>query len=266
MSSNPVDLQCDEPWLGETDLWLLAQGRHLRPWEKLGAHPCRRAGLTGTAFAVWAPNALQVSVVGDFNQWQWVQHAMRCHPHSGMWEVFVPGVSEGALYKFAVLGCNGVRILKSDPYALRTEHGAGRACMVTKLPEPVDRASSPKARHSGLNTPLAIYEVHLGSWRRPDGQLPDWDYLAQTLLPYVADLGFTHIELLPVNEHPFYGSWGYQPTGLYAPSARYGPPETFRRFIASAHGAGLQVFLDWVPAHFPSDAHALAHFDGSAQF
>jgi len=266
MSSNPVDLQCDEPWLGETDLWLLAQGRHLRPWEKLGAHPCRRGGLTGTAFAVWAPNALQVSVVGDFNQWQWVQHAMRCHPHSGMWEVFVPGVSEGALYKFAVLGCNGVRILKSDPYALRTEHGAGRACMVTKLPEPVDRASSPKARHSGLNTPLAIYEVHLGSWRRPDGQLPDWDYLAQTLLPYVADLGFTHIELLPVNEHPFYGSWGYQPTGLYAPSARYGPPETFRRFIASAHGAGLQVFLDWVPAHFPSDAHALAHFDGSAQF
>lgn len=266
MSSNTVDLQCGEPWIGETDLWLLAEGRHLRPWEKLGAHPCIHGGLNGTTFAVWAPNAVQVSVVGDFNHWQGEKHALHRHAASGMWEIFVPGVSEGALYKFAVLGSDGLLAFKSDPYALRTEQGAKGACIVTQLPKPKDRTSTRMARDTALNTPLAIYEVHLGSWRRPDGQLPDWNYLSQTLVPYVADLGFTHIELLPVNEHPFYGSWGYQPTGLYAPSARYGAPEAFRRFIASAHGAGLQVLLDWVPAHFPSDAHALAHFDGSAQF
>jgi len=266
MSSDSVDFPCGKPWLGETDLWLLAEGRHLRPWKKLGAHPCLHCGLKGTIFAVWAPNAIQVSVVGDFNHWLKGKHALQRRATSGMWEIFVPGVSEGALYQFAVLGSDGQLTLKSDPYALRTEQGAQGACIVTQLPEPVDRASFPMARDTALNAPLAIYEVHPGSWRRPDGQLPTWDYLGQTLVPYVADLGFTHIELLPVNEHPFYGSWGYQPTGLYAPSARYGPPETFRRFIASAHGAGLQVLLDWVPAHFPSDAHALAHFDGSAQF
>ncbi|MBK9572203.1 MAG: 1,4-alpha-glucan branching protein GlgB [Rhodoferax sp.] len=255
-----------EPWLGATDIWLLAEGRHLRPWEKLGAHPCVRNGVAGTAFAVWAPNARSISVVGDFNGWNGAQHVMHQQRDCGVWEAFAPGVGEGALYKFAVHGADGVQVLKTDPYALRTERGSGHACIVMKLPDPVVRPAGLRERANALDAPMAIYEVHVGSWRRPDGQLPDWDYLAHTLVPYVAGLGFTHIELLPVNEHPFYGSWGYQPTGLYAPTARYGTPEAFRSFIATAHDAGLQVLLDWVPAHFPSDIHALARFDGTPQF
>lgn len=251
-------------WLGEADVWLLAEGRHLRPWEKLGAHPCTQGGVAGTAFAVWAPNAQRVSVAGDFNHWDAQAHVMRRHAACGVWEVFVPGVAPGALYKFAVRGANGQEVLKADPYALRTEPGGGQACVVMALPAPVPPQQ--RARANALDAPMAIYEVHAGSWRRPGGRLPDWDYLARTLLPYVVDMGFTHLELMPVSEHPFYGSWGYQPTGLYAPSARYGPPETFRDFVAAAHAAGLQVLLDWVPAHFPADAHALARFDGTAQF
>ena len=267
MMQNPVvnPLQ-NEYWLGEADVWLLAEGRHLRPWEKLGAHPCTRDGVTGTAFAVWAPNAQQVAVVGDFNHWDAQQHVMRHRVECGAWELFVPGVTEGALYKFSVVGANGQCIHKTDPYALRIESGSGYACIVMKLPEPVKVESEWRARANALATPMTIYEVHVGSWRRPNGEMPDWDYLARTLVPYVLDMGFTHIELMPVNEHPFYGSWGYQPTGLYAPTARYGTPESFRDFVAAAHAAGLQVLRDWVPAHFPSDAHALARFDGTALF
>ncbi|MDO8449566.1 MAG: 1,4-alpha-glucan branching protein GlgB [Rhodoferax sp.] len=266
MSQSAETLHRNEPWLGETDVWLLAEGRHLRPWEKLGAHPVSRDGVAGTVFAVWAPNAKRVSVVGDFNHWDAQQHVMRRHAACGAWEIFVPGVAEGALYKFAVLGADGLHVLKTDPYALRTERGSGHACMVMRLPDPVLRPPGQRARANALNGPMAIFEVHVGSWRRPDGHLPDWDYLARTLVPYVVDMGFTHIELMPVNEHPFYGSWGYQPTGLYAPTARYGTPEAFRHFVATAHDAGLQVLLDWVPAHFPADAHALARFDGTPQF
>ena len=262
-SANPPDSQ---PWLGETDVWLLAQGRHLRPWEKLGAHPCSCGALAGTAFAVWAPNAQQVSVVGDFNHWDADRHLMQRHAECGAWEIFVPGVTAGALYKFSVVGPDGLRVLKTDPYALRTERGSGHACVVMKLPEPVLLPPGQRARANRLNGPMSIYEVHVGSWRRPDGQWPDWADLARTLLPYVVDLGFTHIELMPVNEHPFYGSWGYQPTGLYAPTARYGTPDAFRDFVAAAHAVGLQVLLDWVPAHFPADVHALARFDGTAQY
>ena len=253
-------------WLGETDVWLLAQGRHLRPWEKLGAHPCCRAGVAGTAFAVWAPNARQVAVVGDFNHWDARQHPMHLRAECGAWEIFVPGVGEGALYKFSVLAGEGAPVLKTDPYALRTERGSGHACVVMQLPEPVTMPPCRRGAANGLGAPMAIYEVHVGSWQRPDGQLPDWAYLGHTLVPYVVEMGFTHLELMPVNEHPFYGSWGYQPTGLYAPSARYGTPESFRDFVATAHAAGLQVLLDWVPAHFPADAHALARFDGTAQY
>jgi 1,4-alpha-glucan branching enzyme len=255
MSQDVNTYQLDAPWLGEKDVWLLAEGRHLRPWEKLGAHPVTRGGVAGTAFAVWAPNAKQVSVVGDFN-----------HPEYGAWELFVPGVAEGALYKFAVLGADGRLVLKIDPYALRTEHGGGHACMVMRLPEPVVRPAGQRAGANALSSPMCIFEVHVGSWRRPAGHWPDWDYLARTLVPYVVDMGFTHIELMPINEHPFYGSWGYQPTGLYAPTARYGAPAAFRDFVATAHAAGLQVLLDWVPAHFPADEHALARFDGTAQY
>jgi 1,4-alpha-glucan branching enzyme len=255
-----------EFWLGETDAWLLAEGRHLRPWEKLGAHPCTLGGVAGTAFAVWAPNAQQVSLLGDFNQWNAHQHPMHHRMACGAWEVFVPGVTVGALYKFAIQGTDGVRVEKIDPYALRTEPGAGHACIVMNLPEPVLLPPGQRASANALQGPMSIYEVHVGSWQRPRGQLPDWDELARTLVPYVAEMGFTHLELMPVSEHPFYGSWGYQPTGLYAPSSRYGSPESFRDFIAVAHAAGLQVLLDWVPAHFPADADALARFDGTALF
>ena len=259
-------LSSRKPWLGETDVWLLRQGQHLRPWEKLGAHPHLLDGVAGTWFAVWAPHARQVAVVGDFNHWNDQQHVMQRVPGAGIWELFVPGVAEGALYKFAVSGADGRHVFKTDPYALRTEQGGGHAAIVMALPGPVARAASQRGHANALTAPMAIYEVHVGSWRRPGGHLPDWDYLARTLVPYVADLGFTHLELMPVNEHPFYGSWGYQPTGLYAPSARYGTPQAFRNFIAAAHAAGLGVLLDWVPAHFPGDSHALSRFDGTAQY
>ena len=265
MKQNPANPVLNEFWLGEEDVWLLAEGRHLRPWEKLGAHPCSQSGVAGTAFAVWAPNAQQVAVVGDFNHWDARQHVMRHRGECGAWELFVAGVTEDALYKFAVQGPDGQTVLKTDPYALRIEAGSGYACVVTPSPAPVP-APTQRRHANALQAAMTIYEVHVGSWRRPDGALPDWDFLTRTLVPYVQQMGFTHIELMPVNEHPFYGSWGYQPTGLYAPTARYGTPDAFRAFIAAAHAAGLLVLLDWVPAHFPADAHALARFDGTALF
>ncbi len=254
------------PWLGDTDVWLLNEGRHLRPWEKLGAHLCTLAGVAGVAFAVWAPNARQVSLAGDFNLWNSRCHPMRLRAECGVWEIFVPGLAAGALYKFDVLGADGQRVLKSDPYAFSSELPPGHASRVVPLPEPVADRAEVRSQANALGSPVSIYEVHVGSWRRPGGSLPDWHFLAQHLVPYVADMGFTHLELLPVSEHPFYASWGYQPTGLYAPTARYGDPAAFRAFVAAVHAAGLQLILDWVPAHFPSDAHALARFDGTALY
>ena len=253
-------------WLGAQDLWLLAEGRHLRPWTKLGAHPWVVADQCGTAFAVWAPNARQVAVVGDFNHWNPQHHPMHHRGDAGLWELFVPQVQEGALYQFAVTGVDGHCVFKTDPYALRTESGGGRACVVTDLPAAVLRPPGARERANALNAPMSIYEVHVGSWRHANGAWLQWDELADRLLPYVVDLGFTHLELMPINEHPFYGSWGYQPTHMIAPSARYGEPAALRRFVARAHALGLQVLLDWVPAHFPSDAHALARFDGTALY
>ena len=255
------------PWLGELDAWLLREGKHLRPWQKLGAHPTRIDDVEGCAFAVWAPNAQRVSVVGDFNQWDGLRHPMHWRGECGVWEIFLPGVRPGALYKFEIVDAHGHRTQKTDPYALRSEGPPGNAAQVCDWPLAADAMAATAGRaDSPLSTPMAIYEVHAGSWRRPHGQIPDWDFLAAELVPYVADLGFTHIELLPITEHPFYGSWGYQPTGLYAPTARYGSPQALRRFIAAAHGAGLKLILDWVPGHFPSDAHALARFDGTALY
>jgi 1,4-alpha-glucan branching enzyme len=210
-----------------------------------------------------------VSVVGDFNGWDGRLHPMRWRVECGVWEIFLPGVRTGALYKFEVLDAAGQCTLKADPYARRSEGPPGNAAWVCDSPvaaQPVDTAEPEGTHHESIAAPMAIYEVHVGSWRRPDGQMPDWDYLADTLVPYVVDMGFTHIELLPISEHPFYGSWGYQPTGLYAPTARYGTPEALRRFIGAVHAAGLKVILDWVPGHFPSDAHALARFDGTALY
>jgi 1,4-alpha-glucan branching enzyme len=253
-------------WLGDTDAWLLNEGRHLRPWEKLGAHPCTLDGVAGVAFAVWAPNAREVALAGDFNHWNGSHHPMYLRRECGVWEIFVPGLGTGALYKFDVLGADGQRMLKSDPYALSSELPPGHASRVMPLPEPVTGRADVRQQANALGSPICIYEVHAGSWRRPGGALPTWDFLAQHLVPYVADMGFTHIELLPVSEHPFYASWGYQPTGLFAPTARYGSPESFRAFVAAAHAAGLQLILDWVPGHFPSDTHALARFDGTALY
>jgi 1,4-alpha-glucan branching enzyme len=253
-------------WLGDTDVWLLGEGRHLRPWEKLGAHPCKIDGVDGVAFAVWAPNARQVGLAGDFNLWNSRCHPMRLRLECGVWEIFIPELASGALYKFDVLGADGHRQLKSDPYAFSAELHPGHASRVLALPEPVTARASARQQGNALTAPMSIYEVHAGSWQRPGGAIPDWGYLAQHLVPYAADMGFTHIELLPVHEHPFYASWGYQPTGLYAPTARYGTPEAFKAFVAAVHDAGLQLILDWVPGHFPNDAHGLARFDGTALY
>ena len=251
-------------WLGETDVWLLAEGKHLRPWQKLGAHATTLDGQAGTAFAVWAPHARLVALVGDFNQWR--AQPMRLRPECGVWELFVPGAAVGDWYKFEVQGSDGRHVFKTDPYARETELPPGNAARVCEpLRAPADRGG---AAHERPDLPMAIYEVHAGSWRRPDGPhtVPTWDDLTTHLVPYAVDMGFTHIELMPVSEHPFYASWGYQPTGLYAPTARHGSPESFRRFVQTAHAAGLKVILDWVPAHFPTDEHALARFDGTALY
>jgi 1,4-alpha-glucan branching enzyme len=250
-------------WIGQTDAWLLAEGRHLRPWQKLGAHPTTLGGQAGVAFAVWAPAARWVGLSGDFNGWQ--PQAMRHRPECGVWELFVPGAGVGAWYKFQVEGADGRTVMKTDPYARETELPPGNAARVC---EALQAAPPPTTSHQRPAAPMAIYEVHAGSWKRPGGWdvMPTWDDLAQHLVPYAAGMGFTHLELLPVSEHPFYASWGYQPTGLYAPTARYGRPDGFRRFVDAAHAAGLKIILDWVPAHFPTDEHALARFDGTALY
>ncbi|MBA4254420.1 MAG: 1,4-alpha-glucan branching enzyme [Polaromonas sp.] len=269
-SALPPELQ---HWLGDLDVWLLGEGRHRRPWHKLGAHPQAVDGTPGTVFAVWAPNARGVSVLGDFNAWSEAAHPLQRQHPSGVWLGWVPHVGPGHLYKFAVHGADGQRVHKADPLARDTEGPPGHASRVApglSAPRRPEAHGNPPVRPHGArgDRPMAVYEVHVGSWRRPGGPhtLPHWDDLARDLVPYVADMGFTHLELLPISEHPFYGSWGYQPTGLYAPSARYGSPQAFARFVEAVHRADLQLLLDWVPAHFPTDAHALARFDGTALY
>jgi 1,4-alpha-glucan branching enzyme len=254
------------PVLGEMDAWLLAEGSHLRPFEVLGAHPRAHEGSEGTAFAVWAPNASRVSVVGDFNGWDGRRHPMRLRRECGVWELFVPGVAVGTHYKFELLDNAGRLLpLKADPYARRSELRPATASVVAPLPPRVP-SSPARQRANALDAPMSIYEVHLGSWRRKPEEghrWLNWDELADTLVPYAAEMGFTHLELLPVSEHPFDGSWGYQTLGLYAATARFGDPAGVRRLVERAHTAGLGVLLDWVPAHFPTDAHGLANFDGT---
>ncbi|RCW72576.1 1,4-alpha-glucan branching protein GlgB [Pseudorhodoferax soli] len=255
--------------VSETDLWLLAEGTHLRPYEVLGAHAFTHAGVAGTRFAVWAPNARRVSVVGDFNRWDGSAHPMRARPSAGLWEAFVPGVGPGALYKYALEDPNGQLLpLKADPYGLAAQLRPETASQVATLPALVP-ASAARQAANAVDAPVSIYEVHLASWRRKPEQgnrWLDWEELAAELIPYAVDMGFTHLELLPVSEHPFDGSWGYQPIGLYAPTSRFGDAAGFTRFVAKAHAQGLGVLLDWVPAHFPSDAHGLARFDGTALY
>jgi 1,4-alpha-glucan branching enzyme len=255
------------PVLSDVDLHLLGEGTHLQLYDKLGAHPLTLEEVTGVAFAVFAPDARRVSVVGDFNLWDGRRHAMRVRGN-GFWEIFVPGVLPGAKYKYEIVDRTGRLLpLKSDPVAFAAEMRPASASIVVDLdalgrPEP----ASPGA--NALSAPMSIYEVHLGSWRRheQDGSWLTYRELAEQLPAYARDMGFTHVEFLPITEHPFDGSWGYQPTGLYAPTSRFGSPADFMALIDGCHRAGLAVLLDWVPGHFPDDPHGLAQFNGGALY
>ncbi len=261
------------PTLGELDLHLIGEGRHEHIYEKLGAHVREHEGVRGTAFAVWAPAARAISVVGDFNSWDGRLHAMRSLGSSGIWELFVPGVEPGARYKFELLTANRQLSLKADPYAFATEIPPLTASVVFT---PEHSWSAPdaqwlraRAEQKPLERPMSIYEVHLGSWRLnslEDNRTLSYTELADQLAAYVNDMGFTHIELLPVMAHPFSGSWGYQVSGYFAPTPRYGSPDDFRQFVDRLHSHDIGVLLDWVPAHFPRDEFALARFDGTALY
>jgi 1,4-alpha-glucan branching enzyme len=258
--------------LGDLDLYLFGAGRHWNLADVFGAQLRRFDGVDGVLFSVWAPNARRVSVVGDWNSWDGRRHPMRVRHDAGVWELFIPRLQAGARYKFEILGADGQVVQKADPLARQTEPPPATASVVAA---PVGHAWADGAwmaarGHAHLpDRPIAIYEVHAASWMRPDhdcGRIFDWDGLAERLIPYVAGLGFTHVELMPVMEHPFAGSWGYQPLSLFAPSARFGEPAGLARFVDRAHAAGIGVILDWVPAHFPADAHGLARFDGTALY
>ncbi len=268
--------EADDPYrfdkiLGEMDVYLIGEGSHRRLFERLGAHPRVIDGVAGVAFAVWAPNASRVSVVGDFNQWDGRRHPMRKRVEAGIWELFIPAIAKGTIYKFELLSADGRLLpLKADPFGFYHELPPATGSRVHGLPRyewgDGEWMESRKARQA-LDAPVSAYEVHLGSWRRKDGNAPlTYDELGDELVPYVRDMGFTHIECMPVSEHPFSGSWGYQPIGLFAPTSRYGTPEDFARFVDKAHQAGIGVIIDWVPAHFPSDVHGLARFDGTALY
>jgi 1,4-alpha-glucan branching enzyme len=259
------------PVLGELDLHLLAEGNHLTSYEKLGAHPIVHDGVAGTVFAVWAPNARRVSVVGDFNDWDGRRMPMRNRQAGGVWELFVPGLAPGHLYKYELLAPDGALLpLKADPHATQSERPPSTASVIARPSSHVWRDAlwaAERARRNDREAPISIYEVHLGSWRRnPGGGYLSYRELAEQLVPYVADLGFTHIEALPVSEYPFDGSWGYQPVSMFAPTARHGAPDDFRVFVDACHSAGLGLWLDWVPGHFPADAHGLGRFDGTALY
>jgi 1,4-alpha-glucan branching enzyme len=259
------------PTLGELDLHLAGEGRHEELYERLGAHPTSLEGVDGCAFAVWAPNARAISVVGDFNGWDGRLHQLRSLGGSGVWEIFVPGAGEGSHYKFEIRGADLTLRLKVDPLAFAAEKPPKTASLVFRSRhgwtdgEWMERRAVSDPWHE----PMSVYEAHLGSWRlnplEGNRQLT-YDELGEELAAYATDLGFTHVELLPVMEHPFSGSWGYQATGFYAPTARFGDPDGLRRLIDRLHRAGLGVLLDWVPAHFPKDDWALARFDGTALY
>jgi 1,4-alpha-glucan branching enzyme len=254
--------------LGPLDMHLLGEGTHRELANALGSRAMEIEGVAGTRFAVWAPNASRVSVVGDFNAWDGRRHPMRLRREAGVWELFIPRLGPGMRYMYEIQDRSGhVLPLKADPVALQAEPAPGTASIV---PEPAPFTwtdsgwmSSREARNAA-SAPISVYEVHAESWWREEGgHAPDWDRLADRLVPYVAGLNFTHIELLPVMQHPFGGSWGYQPLGLFAPHARLGSPVAFARFVDRCHAAGLGVILDWVPAHFPTDPHGMGRFDGT---
>ncbi|PQO23437.1 1,4-alpha-glucan branching enzyme [Rhodobacteraceae bacterium WD3A24] len=261
------------PVIGELDEYLLGEGTHLRLWQALGAHVMEHEGARGTHFAVWAPNASRVSVVGEFNGWDGRRHPMRPRGGTGVWELFLPGVETGAEYMYELLDAAGHLLPnKADPVGFGAQHPPERASVVRDLRGygwSDDDWMETRAARQDRAAPIAIYEVHLGSWKRrmhEGGRPISYREAAEELVGYVAGMGFTHIELMPICEHPFEGSWGYQPVGLFAPSIRFGPPNEFRDLVDAAHRAGLGVLLDWVPGHFPSDPHGLARFDGTALY
>jgi len=256
------------PALGPLDDHLLLEGTHARLADRLGAHPCTHEGVAGTRFAVWAPHAQRVSVVGGFNAWDGRRHPMRRRVDSGIWELFLPGIGPGEAYKYELIGPDGALLpLKADPVGFAAELRPATASVVTDNRDfPwTDAAWLSRRDLAALRrAPVAIYEVHATSWRRhPDGRFYSWDELAASLIPWVVDLGFTHVELMPVMEHPLDLSWGYQTIGMFAVTARLGDPAGLARFTDAAHAAGIGVILDWVPAHFPKDAHGLTRFDGT---
>ena len=256
------------PALGPIDDHLLVEGAHHELYRRLGAQLVTHEGVEGVLFAVWAPNASRASVVGDFNQWDGRRCQMRKRIDSGLWEIFIPHLGPGAVYKYEIVSAAGVlQPLKADPFGFAAEMRPSTASVVAQTTDFVwSDAEFLENRRQGeaRRRPMSIYEVHLGSWRRGEGgRFLTYDELGDQLIPYVVDLGFTHLELMPITEHPLDMSWGYQPIGLFAPTRRFGDPEAFARFVDRAHAAGLGVILDWVPAHFPTDEHGLAHFDGA---
>jgi 1,4-alpha-glucan branching enzyme len=266
-----IDPYSFPPTVGEVDVHLAAEGRHEDIYERLGAHVRELEGVTGTSFAVWAPSAKAVSVVGDFNSWDGRLHPMRSLGSSGIWEIFLPGVEEGAAYKYEILTPTGEIRMKADPFAFATQHPPRTDSVVFRSEHDWGDSDWMERRAASAphEEPISIYEVHLGSWRlNPlEGNRPlSYAELGDELAAYVTDMGFTHVELLPVMEHPFSGSWGYQVTSYFAPTARHGSPDDFRAFVDRLHQAGIGVIVDWVPAHFPRDDWALARFDGSALY
>ncbi|WP_420429957.1 1,4-alpha-glucan branching protein GlgB [Kordiimonas sp.] len=261
------------PVISDLDLHLLSEGTHERAYTCLGAHVCEHEGVMGTAFAVWAPGAHHVALVGDFNHWNSTQHVMRSRGGSGIWELFMPGIGDGTHYKFCVFSGDGKQLpLKADPFAFGTEYRPNTASVVRTIVGygwDDGKWMAGRGARQNMHAPMSIYEVHLGSWMRTwDADNPYLSYaeLAERLVPYVKDLGFTHIELMPITEYPFDGSWGYQPVGLYSPTRRFGTPAEFKAFVDACHRAEIGVLLDWVPGHFPADDHGLVKFDGTHLF
>jgi 1,4-alpha-glucan branching enzyme len=260
------------PLLTEDDLYLFNEGSHVRLYRKLGAHLAEHEGEPGCAFAVWAPNAREVSVVGEFNGWDEGEDRLSPRGSSGIWEGFVPGVEAGARYKYRIASRERGHIgLKADPFGFRHETPPATASVVWDLSyEWTDKDwMASREQANALDAPISVYEIHAGSWRRPDD--PDREFLsyaelAESLADYVIDTGFTHVELMPVMEHPFYGSWGYQTSGYFAPTSRFGSPQDFMALVDHLHSRGIGVILDWVPSHFPTDAHGLGYFDGTHLF
>ena len=255
------------PVLGDLDVHLLGEGTHRKLWKALGAHVTEVDGVAGTHFAVWAPNAARVSVVGDFNVWDGCRHPMRRVGATGVWEIFLPGLGDGTLYKYEIAPQHGAPFMKADPVGFGAQHPPETSSIVRDISgyEWSDGAwMSKRQRKQQKDQPISVYEVHLGSWRRADGnRMLSYRELAKELVEYATWMGFTHLEFLPVSEFPFDGSWGYQPVGMFAPTTRFGTPDEFRALVEAAHAADLGVILDWVPGHFPSDAHGLGQFDGT---